>query len=151
MIRSLKPIKFILSKSFTLTGTGGKITRKYLLREHNLLQRLNHPHIVAYLGYGENVDQTKATLYLEFCNGGDLVQYSARPNGSDDSSDDGLASVEPSAARPLDEMETWSIVFQLAAALAYCHHGLSMKEDGSFYFEKNWDPVIHRDIKPSNG
>lgn len=102
---------------------------------------------MAYLGYQENVDQKKATLYLEFCNGGDLGQHLARSNDPDDSP----TSDEPPTAKPLEESKTWSIVFQLAAALAYCHHGLSMKEDGSFYFEKNWDPIIHRDIKPRNG
>lgn len=91
--------------------------------------------------------KSKATLYLEFCDGGDLGQHLAKSNGSDDSS----ASNEPPTAKPLEEEETWSIIFQLSAALAYCHHGLSMKNDGSFYFEKYWDPIIHRDVKPSNG
>jgi serine/threonine protein kinase len=53
--------------------------------------------------------------------------------------------------------EAWSIVYQLSAALAYCHHGIIRTQSGSILREEKdreenvWVPVLHRDIKPENG
>ncbi|KAF5552673.1 ankyrin repeat-containing protein [Fusarium mexicanum] len=138
-----------------------------LLREHNLLQKINHPNIVSYLGYDEDPETRTYTLYLEFCNAGDLSEYEKLGDGNMEafgpqgciSNEQGSTSEEESASGVEDavlrEGEVWSFIFLLAAAIAYCHHGLSMKsvsnlDDIEFSFEPDWPGILHRDIKPQN-
>jgi len=142
-----------------MSQTTGKSVRKYLLRENKILQKLSHPFIVCYLGYEEDTTQKTASLYMEFCEGGDLQRQHIRRKlyFDDDSDDSDLEHAEPFNSTgacdplPLPEEEVWSIAFQLAAAMAYLHHGLSIKRNDTFSFEKHWESVIHRDIKPANG
>jgi serine/threonine protein kinase len=145
----------IFRKNFNMSEAAGKTVRKYLLREHKILQKLNHPFIVSYLGYEENLGQKTAALYMEFCEAGDLHrQHVQRLETDDDSDDSCFGHAENTVALhpvPLREDEVWSMVFQLAAAMAYLHHGLSIKRNGAFSFERHWISVIHRDIKPANG
>ncbi|KAG5747902.1 hypothetical protein H9Q72_014013 [Fusarium xylarioides] len=138
-----------------------------LLREHNLLQKINHPNIVSYLGYDEDTETKTYTLYLEFCNASDLSEYEKLGNGHMEvfypqgsiADEQGGTSEEESASgvgdAVLQEGEVWSFIFLLAAAIAYCHHGLSMKPVGhldevEFSFEPDWPGILHRDIKPQN-
>jgi serine/threonine protein kinase len=138
-----------------------------LLREHNLLQKINHPNIVSYLGYNEDTERKTYTLYLEFCNASDLSEYEKLGNGHMDdfypqgsiADEQGGTSEEESASgvedAVLQEGEVWSFIFLLAAAIAYCHHGLSMNPVGHldevrFSFEPDWPGILHRDIKPQN-
>ena len=106
---------------------------------------------MSYLWYEENHEQETAQLYLEYCNGGDLDQYSARAlsTGEEDSSSD--ENDKQAASGPmLKPKELWRYMFQVASALAYLHHGLLLRQDQVFYFEKQWNQILHRDIKPSN-
>lgn len=125
--------------------------RKAIIREHTILQRINHPYIVSYLWYEEDNEQETAQLYLEYCDGGDLDQYSARAikTGEEDSSSDDNDPSAPSGPF-LTPKELWLYMFHVAAALAYLHHGLLLRQDGMFSFERQWDQILHRDIKPSN-
>lgn len=144
-------MKLIFRKTFawSKSSAGNKI-RRYFLREHRIFQKLNHPFIVSYLGYEENIRLQEASLYMEFCEGGDLQsQHVERPDSDDDS--DSTSQLDLSHPVPLREEEIWVITFQLAAAMAYLHHGLTIREPGTFSFVRHWEPVIHRDIKPANG
>lgn len=143
--------KLIFRKTFTWNKSrAGNKTRLYFLREHRIFQKLNHPFIVSYLGYEENQKLQRASLYMEFCEGGDLQSRHVYRQDSDDDSD---STSEPDLSHPvpLREQEVWIITFQLAAAMAYLHHGLTIGAAGDFFFARHWEPVIHRDIKPANG
>lgn len=134
-----------------------------LLRENRTLQRFQHPYIVAYLGYEELVTEqaTEARLYLEYCEGGDLqksyvkltLPSSDALDEEEEEEDYELAQrfLELNKVENLKEAEMWDLIYQLFAALAYLHYGLSISEEGACRFEHNWDPVVHRDIKPHNG
>ncbi|KAF2756218.1 kinase-like protein [Pseudovirgaria hyperparasitica] len=38
----------------------------------------------------------------------------------------------------------------LAEALAFLHEGRTYREDGTYFQQPNWRPIIHQDIKPEN-
>lgn len=47
----------------------------------------------------------------------------------------------------------WRFIFQLAAALACCHHGVVVKNINGidkFELEPHWAAILHRDIRPYN-
>lgn len=114
-----------------------------MIREHELLQNLRHPNIVKYFAYEEDQEHFKAHLFTEYCNGGDLSRYTR----NDEENENLLEENRPS----LSILEIWNIFSDLAAALAYCHHGLVKDDSGSFYLKDDWVPILHRDIKPANG
>lgn len=135
---------------------------KALLRENQILQRLEHPFIVSYLGY-EELQSGESRLYLEYCDGGDLQTMHVRPLSparEEMEDEDDLLLLSSSLSemisnteqvQALTEREVWSMVYQLFAALAYLHYGVSISAQGGCRFEHHWDPVVHRDIKPHNG
>ena len=55
------------------------------------------------------------------------------------------------------QQQVWSVVYQLSAAIAYCHFGLYRLQSGATAIEKTdklgllRSQVLHRDVKPSNG
>ena len=106
---------------------------------------------MSYLWYEENHDQGTAQLYLEYCNGGDLDPYSARARsiGEEDSSSD-ENDKQATSGPVLEPKDLWRYMFQIACALAYLHHGLLLRQEQVFSFEKQWNQILHRDIKPSN-
>ena len=122
-----------MKKAFTLDDPSALDIQRNLIRERQALQNLNHPNVVKYLKYEEDEDHDQAFLYTEYCDGGSLSRYCRRRSQS------------------LDSYTTWSIVYDLAAALAYCHHGLHLDEGGSFSLKHKWQTLLHRDIKPANG
>ena len=134
--------------------------RKNIFREHRLLQRLDHPNMVSYLGYEERKTENpkfrRAFLYLEYCECGDLHTAHCTPIPRLADSESGSENEGPPSqhtggkAVPLGDEGVWTIVYYLAAALAYLHYGLTVKSDQRI-FEHNWEPSIHRDVKPANG
>ncbi|KAH0423438.1 hypothetical protein CcaCcLH18_12171 [Colletotrichum camelliae] len=117
-----------------------KQTRDEIEREIGLLGRLDHPNILRYFDAQWKPDE--ALIYTEFCNGQDLESYAKSKR---------LKSPEWPT-----EAELWSIIYQLSAALAYCHHGIIRWHTGRLLQELQditgqiWKPVLHRDIKPLN-
>ncbi|KAL9119257.1 MAG: hypothetical protein Q9187_004189 [Circinaria calcarea] len=149
--------EIIFRKTFDLQNDKDGKVKKYLLTEHRILQTLDHPYIVSYLGYEEPIEKEASVLYLQFCDGGDLEQVHGLPPGRDVwENEDGFYTADalPDTNRvPLSEEQMWSIIYQICLALAYLHHGLSITCKGKVFvakFEVNWDPTIHRDIKPAN-
>lgn len=129
--------ELFIRKSYRIHTT--ILTTKYLRSEYEILRDLRHPNIVQYVDFEQkqNKGRWKASLYMEYCSGGDLSQYTSR---------DG----EP--GKSFSEQQFWQIFFQLASALLYCHTGLEADENGGVCGNSSWQrPVIHRDIKPSNG
>ena len=131
IVRQAK-FEFVLKKAFTLDDASAVDVRRNLIRERQALQNLNHPNVVKYVKYEEDEDHDQAFLYTEYCDGGSLSKYCGRK------------------PQPLNSYTAWCIVFDLAAALAYCHHGLHMDEGGSFSLKHKWQTLLHRDIKPAN-
>ena len=121
-----------LKKSFSLDDASAVDIQRNLIRERQALQNLNHPNVVKYLKYEEDEDHEQAFLYTEYCDGGSLSRYCRKTSKS------------------LDLYAAWSIVYDLAAALAYCHHGLHLDEGSSFSLKHKWQTLLHRDIKPAN-
>ena len=148
-----------------------------LMREKKSLQRLDHPFIVSYLGFIQlEQKKSKYNLYLEYCDGGDLetrhVNRTQQNEGpaSDDEEDEAIlaeAGIQDSSdttspdetpptsmkaveRQALDEDAVWTLMYQLFAALAYLHYGISISKEGACRVEHHWDTMLHRDIKPHN-
>lgn len=112
-------------------------TKEYihLRREYQILRKLRHPHIVRYVDFEQKLKNgtLKTALYMEYCQGGDLTQYTM-------------------AGKEVSKDEFWQIFVQLASALLYCHTGWREDESGNLYKDDDWSQaVLHRDVKPSNG
>lgn len=138
----------IIRKSFSTLKRWGQQKLKNLVRERTNLQNMHHPNIVKFLAYEHNLKDNKAHIFTEYCDGGDLSKYIKADEEIDESSNHSTTEAESQ----LTELEAWSFLADLAAALAYCHHGLSKDEQsGNFYLKNGWHPILHRDIKPANG
>lgn len=128
----------LVRKSYSCHSESGRFasSRKYLLSEYEILSKLQHPNIIRYVDfeYKPRKDRWNASIYTEYCPGGDLTQYTTRNEVRGDT---------------ITEEQFWSIFHQLASALLYCHCGL--KIDGKDVAEGAWQkPILHRDIKPAN-
>ena len=78
---------------------------------------------------------------MEYCQDSDLRRY-VKSRGE---------KTKPMKNLPyLTQYEAWSILADLASALAYCHHGLFKDEAGNYSLKDHWEPRLHRDIKPQN-
>ncbi|KAH8744863.1 kinase-like domain-containing protein, partial [Hyaloscypha sp. PMI_1271] len=116
-----------------------EIFEKQVGGEVRLLKRLVHPNIVRYIDMVPDNEGVK--IYTEFCEGEDLESF--------------VKKEWPDSQRPPDRT-IWSVIYQLSAALAYCHHG-TIKGPGRQQFSEKVDnqgnpftKVWHRDIKPRN-
>lgn len=141
-----------MEKSLRIREKGKAIQRlRDLVKERDILHGLHHPNIVRYLKYFEKSETVgdasvmrNAYLYTEYCEGGDLSKYSK-------DEDVGEEAEEPEDAEWLQPHQIWALTYDLAAALALCHHGLARNGFGSFSLKHQWKPILHRDIKPANG
>eukprot|EP01055_Gregarina_sp_Pseudo9_P005693 Gregarina_sp_Pseudo_9__5692@NODE_812_length_2181_cov_12_267507_g763_i0_p1_GENE_NODE_812_length_2181_cov_12_267507_g763_i0NODE_812_length_2181_cov_12_267507_g763_i0_p1_ORF_typecomplete_len684_score2_06Pkinase/PF00069_25/2_1e72Pkinase/PF00069_25/9_8e02Pkinase/PF00069_25/1_3e03Pkinase_Tyr/PF07714_17/3_3e57Pkinase_Tyr/PF07714_17/6e03Kinaselike/PF14531_6/8_2e16Pkinase_fungal/PF17667_1/1_5e12WaaY/PF06176_11/0_00022Kdo/PF06293_14/0_00031APH/PF01636_23/0_017APH/PF01636_23/2_1e03PIP49_C/PF12260_8/0_0041D len=96
--------------------------KKQLQQEVQLLQTLEHPHVVRYLGKINDKTNSHIYLLMEYCDGGDLSKYLDH-------------TVRKGFPLPEDTILLW--FSQLVDALHYCHTLPSGR-------------VFHRDIKPQN-
>lgn len=104
--------------------------------EYLILSRLKHPYVVGYIDYRQETQ--KVRLYMEYCPGGDCLN---------------LIKQAYSNRLAISERKIWTVIFQLASALIYCHYGVHTTADGQlapFSRLDEWDPILHRDIKPAN-
>jgi serine/threonine protein kinase len=137
-------------------------------REVDMLRKCVHPSILGYKDFsysGQGLDGMTARLYTEHCAFGDLDQF--RFTGK--------------RGHPRLSFQEGAQVFrQLAQALLYIHHGISITEDyledylkleaelppesyiveaafepesssGSRARDNDWHTILHRGIKPGNG
>eukprot|EP01053_Blabericola_migrator_P010682 Blabericola_migrator_1__10681@NODE_609_length_7298_cov_332_353616_g442_i0_p1_GENE_NODE_609_length_7298_cov_332_353616_g442_i0NODE_609_length_7298_cov_332_353616_g442_i0_p1_ORF_typecomplete_len718_score67_70Pkinase/PF00069_25/9_2e74Pkinase_Tyr/PF07714_17/9_4e58Kinaselike/PF14531_6/2e16Pkinase_fungal/PF17667_1/2_2e12Kdo/PF06293_14/0_0003WaaY/PF06176_11/0_00043APH/PF01636_23/0_0044PIP49_C/PF12260_8/0_0031SAS4/PF15460_6/6_8SAS4/PF15460_6/9_3FTA2/PF13095_6/9_1FTA2/PF13095_6/44_NODE_609_length_7298_co len=96
--------------------------KRQLQQEVQLLQTLEHPHVVRYLGKINDKSNSHIYLLMEYCDGGDLSKYLDH-------------TVRKGFPLPEDTILLWFA--QLVDALHYCHTLPSGR-------------VFHRDIKPQN-
>lgn len=131
------PKQYFVRKRYRLGARGqatGRAT-KYLWSEYEILSNLRHPNIVQYVDFEYIPRKNTASIYMEYCDGGDLSQYTANDHGS----------------AKISERQFWEIFHQLASAVLYCHTGLRI-DDGKVTLDIGWKkPILHRDIKPANG
>lgn len=104
-------------------------------------------------------------MYFEYCEFGDLYAMHVLQEQPSLPVDDnetellaqlgnfGVKAQDPDIPKPksLSESDIWTLMYQLFAALAYLHYGISISRRGECGIELHWDPHVHRDIKPQNG
>lgn len=119
--------------------------REKLRSELRILASLRHPNIVSYLFAEDRSDIKELHLYMEYCDGGDLLQV-----------------IKKLQSRPhqfVPEDFVWRVFAQLIVALYRCHNGVDPPEPGNDIFKpsvaKTPDEkgriILHRDLKPANG
>jgi serine/threonine protein kinase len=124
---------------FNANESASATVRKYLWSEYKILSTLRHPNIVQYADfeYKQRRNRGSASIYMEYCKGGDLSQYVSRHGVP---------------GKIISEKQFWEIFYQLASALVYCHTGVRVDVNGGATVDSSWKrPVLHRDIKPANG
>lgn len=126
---------------------------KYVKRELEMLQKCEHRNILMYEDFsysGRPWKDPTARLFTEYCAKGDLYQFTA------------------TAGPPnlkLNVKQGVQVFSQIAQALLYIHHGISLTLEGVPCMEEirtarvngaspqdgDWNTILHRDIKPQNG
>ncbi|MDI1491410.1 MAG: G2-specific serine/threonine protein kinase [Ramalina farinacea] len=106
-------------------------------RECEILKQLNHPNIVQQVEVAWRSHKVK--IYMEYCEGGSLQD---------------LINDRKKEGTLLSEKYVWTVAYQLASALLYCHFGLRVNDEGHVSSDPNnilpWTTILHRDIKPAN-
>jgi serine/threonine protein kinase len=139
--------KLYVRKVLTRDSRRGMILVK---RELEMLQRCEHRNILCYEDFsykGKPWDDPTAKLFTEYCEQGDLEQFMVTKDGPN---------------RKLSPELGVQVFSQLAQALLYIHHGISLtpggfpcmaefRADGTSSRNGDWETILHRDIKPSNG
>lgn len=125
---------------------------KYIKREVDMLQKCEHWNILRYEDFSYSPgswDDPSAKLYTEYCAKGDLDQFTDSGRGSN---------------RGLSVEQGIQVFSQIAQALLYIHHGISLAPGGLPYTANihaaqgsrtgrgndQWKTILHRDIKPQN-
>jgi len=146
------PLQSQLYVCKALSGTRQQGMRS-VKRELDMLRECVHPNILRYEDFsynGKSLDGMIARLYTEHCEYGDLDRFRfTRTEGYE----------------RLNFQEGAQVFRQLAQALLYIHHGISITEgrsalaataqtessSGSRVHYRDWQTILHRDIKPGNG
>lgn len=125
---------------------------KNVKRELEMLRRCEHQNILRYedFSYIGSWDEPNAKLFTEYCEQGDLDQFTTTRKGP---------------KRRLSVEQGIQVFSQLAQALLYIHHGIWLTREGTPQTAEtrtaragatsqqngDWETILHRDIKPSNG
>ncbi|KAF5019492.1 hypothetical protein F66182_8499 [Fusarium sp. NRRL 66182] len=150
--------KLVFQKTFDIGGSHPEKVQKYSFAERQILYHTRHPHIVQYIDSMDNPTNNTFVLFMEYCEEGDLATKHGISLVGLSAEDKRYGFLDPqtvqeSVVRPLTGIETWSMIWQLASALAYLHYGLAIRNQGAVLqavVEDPWEHVIHRDIKPAN-
>lgn len=138
---SSQPSKqYFVRRRYVFGGNGetSAAGTRYLWSEYESLRKLQHPYLVRYVDfeYMPRRNNVTASIYTEYCEGGDLSQYSWSGDN---------------AGRTISEKQFWWIFYQLASAVLYCHTGLRVDER-NVAVDSGWKrPLLHRNITPANG
>ena len=109
-----------------------------LVREIELLHRLEHDNVVKYVDAFvlENEKPMQASLYTEYCDRGNLQElietYRTRPSSH------------------IPESFIWHTFLSLAYALQYIQFGMLQGDDPTPNPDKDWPLILHQDIKNGN-
>ncbi|KAI9758162.1 MAG: hypothetical protein M4579_003136 [Chaenotheca gracillima] len=116
---------------------GAEHSKDLAEREYTLLAPVTHPNIIKYVDI--RWQEHKVKLYMEYCGNGSLQD---------------MINVKKRTGDEIQETFVWDVLFQLAAALLYCHYGFGITQKGRIEPRgvdlEEWEPILHRDIKPAN-
>lgn len=99
-------------------------------REIELLQRLDHPHLVAQRDFG--VDAVGPWFSMELCEGGNLEQW------------------QQSQKEPVRIDVALNIIVSVLNALDYLHHVTLSDTVEAVRHGRSFQGIVHRDLKPAN-
>lgn len=119
--------------------------REKLRAELRILASLRHSNIVSYVFAEDRHDIRELHLYMEYCDGGDLLQV--------------IKNLQKRPHQFVPEDFVWKVFAQLVVALYRCHNGIDPPEYGNDIFRPSAPKVpsgkermiLHRDLKPANG
>jgi serine/threonine protein kinase len=98
-------------------------TRKILFEEIEHMKKMGkHPHIVRFLGSAENWPKLAPAIFYEFCELGDVQQYSHKLLRG---------------GMYIPEITMWKFILDMAHGLDYLHNGFDVA-------------YVHGDLKPNN-
>ena len=120
--------RYFIEKRFKAEHVEWRVPHK----EIALLRQLgDHPNILKMFDYFIDEQKKKASVYLEYCDAGDLE-----------------AVLIASRQDRVPERKIWKWFMGLIDALVYCHRGPDPDDDRKVLLY--WNVIWHRDIKPPN-
>jgi serine/threonine protein kinase len=106
----------------------------YAAKEISLMYQLqDHENIVKMVDHFLNKKTSKASIYMEFCDAGDLQD---------------VVRAVVLQKQHVPERTVWEWFIGCMDALTYPHYG--PKPDDHVFSKKYWNQIYHRDLKPSN-
>ncbi|KAF2826275.1 kinase-like protein [Ophiobolus disseminans] len=121
--------RYFIEKRFLPEQIPWKVPHK----EIALLHQLNdHPNILKLVDHFIDEAGKKASVYLEYCDAGDLETILAAAKNNN----------------PVHERKIWKWFIGLIDALVYCHRGPKPEDEKAVLLY--WNVIYHRDIKPPN-
>jgi serine/threonine protein kinase len=115
------------------------------LKEVEMLRKLHHDSLTAYIAAFVTTNPLEGSVYLEFCDRGSLaeliIEYMKRRPPY-------ITQNTPFPTIP--EEFIWHAFLGLCDGLSYLQTGQSHLASGLQPEQENWKPILHRDIKPDN-
>ncbi|OJD30349.1 serine threonine-protein kinase nek2 [Diplodia corticola] len=118
-------------KSYVKKIAVGRPALECIFREYRALKVLDHPNIIKMMEAFADMDALEGAIVVEYHTGGDLLS---------------LVNDHIRTQQTVGADTVTTILKNLAAALAYCHHGIRTPNDPL----PAWDPIIHKDMKLEN-